>query len=264
MRILRDKSLSTQVLILYELYRGSYSKLEPLADKIGVTQQAVSEYLKKMREEDLIQKTNRQYKPTIKGISLLQQEILSLKNFTDECIQNLYLISTSVAISDSTIKRGETVYLRMEDGWLTASTHKTSSSTGVSLHHAGTGDLVAVTCLKGLLKHTTGRINFFSLPDPFMKDYSSLDIYPKVRKQLERQSVDVIIVIDAAGKVTCKKIGVKPDVEYGGVYAAIDAAQRGLNVAVIGYKQDVDQAVSHLKTFNEKTIQPLNYDIFNY
>ncbi|MEM0493370.1 MAG: hypothetical protein QXS02_05405, partial [Candidatus Thermoplasmatota archaeon] len=116
----------------------------------------------------------------------------------------------------------------------------------------------------GILEHTPGTINFFSLPDPFMKNYSTLDIYPQVKKQLENQSIEKIIIIDAAGKVACRKIGIKPDIEHGGVNAAIDAAQKGLNTAVIGYKQNIEQALSHLKTYNEKTIQPLKYDIFNY
>ncbi|MEM0493363.1 MAG: winged helix DNA-binding protein, partial [Candidatus Thermoplasmatota archaeon] len=65
MRLLRDKSLSTQVLILYETYNGNYSKLEPLARKLGVTQQAISEYFKKMKNKGLIQKIDKIYKPTI-------------------------------------------------------------------------------------------------------------------------------------------------------------------------------------------------------
>ena len=69
MKLLRDKSFSTQILILYELYTKSYSKLTPLADKIGITQQAISEYMKKLMLHDLVQKIDGEYKPTIRHLS---------------------------------------------------------------------------------------------------------------------------------------------------------------------------------------------------
>ena len=70
MKLLRDKSFSTQILILYELYIHNHSNFLPIAEKIGVTQQAISEYIKKMKKEDLVHKVNGNYKPTMKGVYL--------------------------------------------------------------------------------------------------------------------------------------------------------------------------------------------------
>ena len=86
MKLLRDKSFSTKILILYEIYTKTYSKLTPIADKIGVSQQAVSEYMKSLIKEKHVQKTDGKYKPTIKGIYLLQNELSELKQFIDDRI----------------------------------------------------------------------------------------------------------------------------------------------------------------------------------
>ena len=87
MKLLRDKSFSTQILILYELYTKPHSKLTSIAEKIGVTQQAVSEYMKSMIKQDLVQKIDSEYKPTIKGTYLLQSELSILKNFRESLIK---------------------------------------------------------------------------------------------------------------------------------------------------------------------------------
>ena len=94
MKLLRDKSLSTQVLILYEIYTKSYSKLTPIAEKIGVTQQAVSEYMKILIKQKLVKKIDGKYKPTVKGIYLLQNELINLKQFVEDRIVKLSLIKS--------------------------------------------------------------------------------------------------------------------------------------------------------------------------
>ena len=263
MKLLRNKSLSTQILILYELYNGHYSKLAPLAQKIGVTQQAVSEYINKMKKEGLVQKIDRQYKPTVRGVSLLQQEILNLKEFTDDCMQHLSLIKNCIAIASTKIKKGQNVTLSMQDGWLYASTSGTFNSSGTALADAEKEDAIAIGNLKGILDHSTGKISFLSVRDPFLPTKQSIDI-DKIKQQLKKTTVESISVLDPYAKVITKKIGVKSDIEYGGIHAIIDAAQRGLNITVIGYKQTIQNAITYLDKHNEQSTQPLDYDVFTF
>jgi predicted transcriptional regulator len=262
MKILRNKSLSTQILILYELYTGHYSKLAPLATKLNVTQQAISDYIMKMKTQDLVQKIDREYKPTIKGVSLLQQEILLLKDFTDDCIQHLSLITSCIAIATAPIKKGTTVYLYMDNGWLYATTDKKTSSTGISLSSVDEGSTLPVGNLKGILDHHTGKIIFVSFHDPFLPAQKQFE-QKRVEQQLKKPTVDVIAILDAMAKVISRNIGVRPDIEYGGIHAIIDAAQRGLNVAVLGYKQNTQNAITFLDKHNEQSSQPLEYDVLS-
>jgi len=263
MKLLRNKTLSTQVLILYELYTRHYSKLAPLAQKLNVTQQAISEYITKMKTQGLVQRVDRQYKPTVKGISLLQQEILSLKEFTDDCMQHLLLITNCIAIAATPIKKGQTVYLYMDNGWLYASTNHQSSSTGTALSSVEPHDAIPVGNLKGILDHSTGKISFFSLRDPFIPTKQPFDI-EQIKQQFKNTPVDAIAILDPMGKIISKNIGVKPDITYGGIHAVIDAAERGVNVVVIGYKQTIQNAITYLNKQNEQSTQPLGYDVFTF
>jgi predicted transcriptional regulator len=255
--------LSTQILILYELYTGHYSKLAPLAQKLNVTQQAISEYITKMKQQGLVQKVERQYKPTVTGVSLLQQEMLTLKEFTDDCVQHLSLITNCISIAATSVKKGQTVSLYMDNGWLYASTNKSCSSTGTALSSAQPGEAVPIGTLKGILDHTLGKISFFSLRDPFLPSQKTFDT-KKLENHFKTVSLDTIAVLDAKAKVISKDIGIKPEIQYGGIHAVIDAAQRGLHVGVLGYKQNIQTALAYLEKQNEQTTQPMEYDVFTF
>ena len=67
MRILRDLRLSTKVLILYEMVKQPGIGQRELAATLDVTPQAVSDYLKHMEEEGLVEKEGRSVRPTMVG-----------------------------------------------------------------------------------------------------------------------------------------------------------------------------------------------------
>ncbi len=64
MRMLRDLRLSTKVLILYEMLREPGIGQRSLAEALEVTPQAISDYLKHMEEEGLIDRDGRSTRPT--------------------------------------------------------------------------------------------------------------------------------------------------------------------------------------------------------
>ncbi|MCD6574037.1 MAG: winged helix-turn-helix transcriptional regulator, partial [Thermoplasmata archaeon] len=61
--------LSKKLLILIEISTGNYTKLDQIAERIGVTKQAVSDYIKKMKNDGMITIVNGYYRATPKGIN---------------------------------------------------------------------------------------------------------------------------------------------------------------------------------------------------
>ena len=262
MKLLRDKSFSTQILILYELYTKPHSKLTSIAEKIGVTQQAVSDYMKKMIKQDLVQKIDGEYKPTIKGTYLLQNELSNLKNFVDERIDKLSLIKNCAALAKTPVKPGEKVGLFMEGGWLVAYANKQSSSVGLANNIANEGEYITLGNLDGIIDHKIGKLNFFELPSPFTSKQKRIDT-ESIKKRLQTMNIDRVGVLDVIAKSICKKIGIKPDFEFGVIYAAIDAAQRGLNTAIFGYDEKIRETLKILEEINEKSNEKINYELFS-
>ena len=263
MKLLRDKSLSTQMLILSELYTEHYSKLVPLAEKIGVTQQAISNYIKKMSEQDLVHRVKGEYRPTIKGTQLLQTELLNLKKFIDDRIKKMSIIKTCIALARSKIKTGEKVGLFMEKGWLVAYPNKKSTSTGIAKIDADIGEAVIVSELNGIVSHKVGKMYYFELPSLHkVKRLTNTDV-DRLRKKIKTLNLDKIGILDATAKSVCKKIGLKPDFEFGGIYASIDAVQRGLNTGLFGYEEKIREAIAIFEKMNEKSGMKTYYEVFS-
>ena len=262
MKILRDKSFSTKILILYELYTKTYSKLSPIADRIGITQQAISEYIKIMIKQGLVQKIEGEYKPTIKGTYILQNEFSKLKIFVDDRINQLSLIKNCVAIAKTPIKSGEKVGLFMDDGWLVAYANKDSSSEGIANYSAKEGDYITIGNLDGIVDHAIGKLFFFALPYQVQLKNIKIDL-ELIKKRMYKIKIDKIGILDVIAKTICNNLGLSPDFEFGVIYAAIDASQRGLNTVIFGYDEKIRESLKIFEDINEKSNDKIYYELFS-
>jgi|GEM_PF-6533802 len=120
MDLLREKALSTRVLILLEIATGRHSRLASIAEQIGITKQAVSDYIKKMRDDDLVRVVDGEYRATVQGIQFMHRHLLDLKQFLDDTLAKLNIVESDTALAGNAIARGDTLGLFMEDGVLTA------------------------------------------------------------------------------------------------------------------------------------------------
>ena len=256
MKLLRDKSLSTQILILYELYTNNYSKLSPIAEKIGVTQQAISEYTKKMKKQGLIQKVDNEYKPTMKGTQLLQTELTNLKKFVDGKIEKIPVVNNCFALAKTPIKKGEEVGLFMENGWLVANANKKSPSIGIATTYAEIDDYIIIKNLQGIIDHDIGKIYFFELK-------TNQENNKKIKQKIQGINIDKIGILDIPSKSICSKIGIKPDFEFSTTNAAIDAAIRGLNTLVLGENKKLKESFKLFEEINEKSNTKIKFERFS-
>jgi len=258
MKLLRNKSLSTQILILYELYTKHYSKLSPIAEKIGITQQAISEYTKKMKKQGLIHKVNNEYKPTMKGTQLLQTELTNLKKFVDDKIQKMPLVEDCYALAKTPIKKGEKVGLFMENGWLVANANKKSPSMGIATANAEIDDYIIIKNLQGIIDHNIGKIYFLELKP----DDNKVNI-KQLKKKIQSLNIDKIGILDVVSKSICYKIGIKPDFEFGVTNTAIDVAIRGLNTIILGNSKQLKESFKLFEEIHEKLNEKIKFELFS-
>lgn len=260
MGLLREKSLSTKILILLEIATGHYSQLSPIAEKIGITKQAVSDYLKKMKEEGLIYVLNGEYKASVKGIEFLHSQLMELKEFLDKKIQKLNIIENCAAIAGNEIKRGEKVGLFMENGELTAYSGKKSSSMGIAMRDAEKGEDVPIKNMEGIVKHEIGRIYLIELPSPSEGGTRACNI-KKIKEMMETLKIDRIGTCDIVAKVLLKKLEKPYHFEFASANATIEAAQKGLNVLLLGWGEGMTKAISAIEDFNSMSSQKIQYEL---
>lgn len=242
---LRDKRSITKTLILLEILKGA-RKLREIADAIGVSVQAVSEYLREMVEESLV---SRDLRITIAGVEYLEQTIKSIEIFLRDATRRLNMIRVIDAIADEDIEAGEEVGLFMRNGRVMAHRRK-EDSIGIAINSAKKGEDVGVTSMKGIIRIDRGKIKICVLPS--IADGGSRKVnIDRLRETIK--DCEMYVVYGSTAIATCNKIGINNFIEFASSYVCVDCALKGINVALLVSKDYLQYVI--------KEIISIGYDI---
>ncbi len=251
---------ATRLLILLEITAHRHGRMKSIADKIGLTVQGVSDYLKSMSSEGLVQHVSGVYTATMKGVDLLQERFKELREFVDRAYRDMRILDICSAIAREDIQEGERVGLFMEDAYLVAYPGRQSPSHGRSLHSARRGEDVTVVELEGILDLSMGRITVVRIPGAREGGTRAVDL-TTAREFLEGQPKDRLAVSDAVAKALALKLGLEPDFEFAAASASFDAALRGLDVLLLASEDSSAEVVSTIETANEGMEEKVPYHL---
>ncbi len=219
--ILRDKSAITEVFILISLLKGR-RKLKEIAEYVGITVQGVSEYMKTLESQGYI----KDGEVTLKGFEFITLAIEEIGDFLEDARKIIMHAKTIEAIAGEDIKKGNSVGLFMERGYIHAYKRK-SSSMGIAINSAKKGEDIGVINLRGVLDIRYGEIIIYPLPAEEDGGSRAVDL-SKVRKILNEHKNFKIGVCGVVAYVVINKIK-KADFEYSSANSAIDAYYRGIS-----------------------------------
>lgn len=256
--------LSKKFVILLEIATGDYYSITQIAEKVGITKQGVSEYLKKMKEENLIEIIGGKYKATMKGIDKIFSYINQIDKYLEEKKKKLNMIKYCSAIADDDIKKGERVYLFMKNGYLYACKKRESTAFATAIENAKKGEDIAITNIRGIIPLNLGKIYIFSLPSVLEGGSKAINI-KNLKQEMDKKikKIDKIGILDIIGKISLEKLGVKYDIEYDVINASIEASQKGLNILLIGSKDEARMAIKKIEEYNENAIKEIEYDVIS-
>jgi putative transcriptional regulator len=264
MKLLRDLRLSTELLLLLELLRDPRGRLKTLSEKLGMTAQGVSEYLRRMQGEGLIQQIAGGYRLSNKGVQFLHENIVELRDFVVDAINRVDIIRTCAAVARTKIKRGDRVGLFMERGILTAYARRRSASTGISTTRAELGEIVRVKDLDGIVELSQGQLVIIELPAEKDTDSGEGPSYTrtaiKLKNALLKLRRDRLGALDTTGLVLSRNIGLKCDFEFAAGAAGIEAAQKGLDAVLIGEPDEAARLASQIDELNSRSSGKLKYE----
>lgn len=127
---LKQKGELTQFQILAEIpEQKSHIHQKDIAVKLSIIIQAVSENIKSLMDEGLIETSEYgDYRTTMKGNDKVKSNVLDLKTYVDEILELIDMYrSVWPAIAQEDLKRGDEVGLQMDEGILYTTTHKPSA-----------------------------------------------------------------------------------------------------------------------------------------
>ncbi|BAI60138.1 putative transcriptional regulator [Methanocella paludicola SANAE] len=242
--VLEKKSEITRFQILVETAASQPQiKQSEIAASLGITPQAVSEYIKSLIEDGLITSSGRgRYKVTPLGVEAIISGAKELQDYSKYVLSNVVgQVSVWPAIAASDLKKGSDVRLFMDGGVLYAGTGA-DGAVGVAVGDAREGEDVGVKDLKGLISLNRESVRILKVPSVEGGGSRSCDI-PRLKRELEG-------LVGAAGieaLAALHKAGVKPDVQFAAVEALAEAAVKGVRGTLVITADMAPQAIQKLE-----------------
>jgi putative transcriptional regulator len=230
--VLRSKSEATRFQILVEIAENQPAvRQQEIARKLGVTPQAVSEYIRDLVESGMVDAKGRgHYEVTRRGIEWVLAHAEALESYARHIRKDIIeQVSVWTALAAEAIRKEETVGVFMKDGLLYAS-REPQQAMGTATLDAGIGEDVGVARLNGLIEHHEGIIHVGKVPR--IEQGGSRN----VRKDHLTALVGSVQFVGAVGleaMVALHAIGKKPDMFFGAREGVIEAAFHGLECALI-------------------------------
>ncbi|AZQ13349.1 MarR family transcriptional regulator [Halorubrum sp. PV6] len=234
-----------QVLVEIAARQPAVSQTE-IADAIGVTSQAVSDYVRDLVEHGYVEKEGRgRYAVTKEGVDWLISRTDSLEAYLDRVSSDvLGSVEVDAAIAMATVPEGSDVGLVMRDGVLHANPAG-GTATAVTVTAAEAGEAVGVADFEGVLDYETGYVTVF--PVPAVTDGSS--VTPEVLTAA-RSTESLLAVAGTEAYALATRADEDPDIRFGTADAVAEAAVRGLDVLLVVTADQLPQHTARLRDEN--------------
>lgn len=244
MTVLEKKREVTRFQILVEVAASQPQiKQSQIAETLGITPQAVSEYIKDLVSEGLISSGGRgQYTVTPLGVESIISDAKELKDFSEYVLnQVIGQVAVWAAIAREPIEKDEAVFLTMEDGILYAG-HGTGSAGGTAASAAAAGEDVGVCGLKGLIPLKPETVVVIRVPSIAAGGSRSIDA-----GALKSSARGIVCAAGIEALAALHKAGLKPDIRFGAVDAAVEAATKGVKATLAVSEDLAPQAIQKLE-----------------
>lgn len=251
--VLENKRSATRFRILVEIAdRQPAVSQGEIAEAVGVTSQAVSEYIRDLVEEGFVEKEGRsRYRVTKEGVDWVFQSANDMRRFVDHVTDDvLGSVQEDAAIADADVEAGETVSLSLSEGLLHAGPHEGGGATGVTTTSADAGEVVGVTGFEGVIDLEPGHVSVVQVPTVRTGgDGSGADIAATC------EGVPIVTAAGVEAVSMLRDAGVEPTTYFAPGAVAADAASRGLDAVVVATQDTIGRVTDAL------TDASVSYDV---
>jgi len=254
--ILQNKNSATRFQILVEIAAsGPNIQQKSIAVKLGVTPQAISDYIRQLVEEDLVVSTGRShYRVSAKGVNWVLNVLRQLRGYASMVEQAVTNITVCAAIAECDIRQGQAVGLNMKNGLLFATSQTNGGARGIAASSVSQGEDVDVSNIEGLVELTGGKVTILQVPGIQKGGSRQVDLELLQAQVTNNQPVGAIGI---EALIALRRVDIEPRYLYGVTEAAIEAAQCGLSFTIVC----TDDAIPGLiKSLQEKS---LNYELID-
>ena len=249
--LLRSKRAATRYQILVEIAeRQPAVSQREVADAIGVTPQAVSDYLGDLADDGYVRTHGRgRYEVTKEGVDWLISRTDALETFVAHVAEDVIgQVDVEAAIATADLAAGDRVTLAMTDGVLRAAPTETAGdgqvASAVAVTDATAGTDVGVTDFEGLLDYDLGTVTAVVVPP--VAEGGSRAVDPDRVVALDRDH-DRLAVAGVEALALARAAETPPDLAYGTPAAVREAAAKGLDVLLLAVAATLSSHTDQLR-----------------
>lgn len=243
MEVFKKRGALTHFQILSEISKQEpHLKQKDLAQRLGITIQAVSENIKTLTELGYItsKEGRAPYKITQKGILKVKKDAITLKKYSDSVLETMnYYKSVWPAIATDDLKEGDEVGLYMENGLLYASLNTDESACADVLFDCEKGFDVALSNLRGTIDIKESSVIIITVP-PIKQGGSEVtdldkikEIYDTKHKDFGLDQIDRVAAIGTIAHAIANNLNIPVNIEFAVTDSILSANRKGLNVLLI-------------------------------
>jgi putative transcriptional regulator len=245
--ILRSKREVTRLQILVEIAEHQPAvRQQEIAEKLGVTPQAISEYIRELTDEGFVAASGRgNYEVTRVGVEWILTNAEALEAYARHIRRDIIQqVTVWAAIAAEDLKAGDEVGVYMKGGWLYAG-RKKQAATGSVVADARKDEDVGVSRLNGIIDHSEGKIRVCKVP--------RIQQGGSRRVNMQRLSevikgADVVAAVGVEAYIALRTAGKKADMFYGAREGVIEAAFHGLECAILIVDEEFTDFLKRLES----------------
>ena len=217
-----------------------------IAEEVGVTSQAVSEYIRELVDDGLVEKEGRsRYRVTPEGVDWLFRTADDVRRFADHVTGDvLDAMSEAAYIAADDVEEGQTVSLFVEDGLLHAAPGDDGPATGVATTDAVAGTDVGVTSFEGVMDLDPGSVTVVQVPTVRTGGSRAIDSNWLAERC---EASDLVVAAGVEAVVACREAGADPALPFAAGEVAAEGAKRGLEVVAVATTDAVGRVTDTLR-----------------
>jgi putative transcriptional regulator len=252
--VLANKRAATRFRVLVEIAERQPAVSQgEIAEAVGVTSQAVSEYIRDLVDDGLVEKQGRsRYRVTTEGVDWTLQAAADVRRFSEHVTDDvLGSVQEDAAVATDATDEGDTVSLSMREGLQHATpldpdgeAIENEAATGVATTDAAAGEVVGVTGFEGVIDLDPGEVRVLQVPS-IRSGRPDDDRLDDLADACDAADLVVASGVEAVGAL--RSVGVNPATYFAAGEVAADAASRGLSVVVVAMADGVGRVTDALR-----------------
>jgi putative transcriptional regulator len=246
--VLQSKRESSRFQILVEIAAHQPNlRQKEVAESLGVTPQAISEYIKELVADGLVTTDGRmRYSITKEGVEWLLESAAELKRFARVVMEEIIShVSVWTALAEVDLAEGERVSLEMRKGLLYANKNSGVDASGIAISDVSAGEDVGVSDLKGLIGLDEGKITVCKVPRVQLGGSRRVDL-AALKDLLSDDRMIGCLGVEAL--VAIRKAGRKPDVIFGAKESSVEAAYHGISSVIVSVDEQIPGLLNRLES----------------